>query len=52
VEFASVVDAVHCAVEVQQAVPERETGIAAGVRIAYDLALKEMGFASWEDRIP
>src|SRR5271167_2534301 len=33
VEFASVVDAVRCAVEVQQAMPERNTGIAAESRI-------------------
>jgi class 3 adenylate cyclase len=33
VEFASVVDAVRCAVEVQQAMPERNTGIAADNRI-------------------
>ena len=33
VEFASVVDAVRCAVEVQQAVPERDTGVAADNRI-------------------
>jgi adenylate cyclase len=33
VEFASVVDAVRCAVAVQQAMPERETGIAADNRI-------------------
>jgi TolB-like protein len=33
VEFASVVDAVRCAVEVQQAMPERNTGIAADCRI-------------------
>jgi adenylate cyclase len=33
VEFASVVDAVRCAVEVQQAMPERETGVVAGSRI-------------------
>jgi len=33
VEFASVVDAVRCAVEVQQAIPERDTGIAADKRI-------------------
>jgi TolB-like protein len=33
VEFASVVDAVRCAVEVQQAMPERNTGIAADSRI-------------------
>ena len=33
VEFASVVDAVRCAVEVQQAMPEHNTGVAAGSRI-------------------
>ena len=33
VEFASVVDAVRCAVSVQQAMPERNTGIAADSRI-------------------
>jgi adenylate cyclase len=33
VEFASVVDAVRCAVEVQQAMPERNTGTAADNRI-------------------
>jgi adenylate cyclase len=33
VEFASVVDAVRCAVEVQQTMPERNTGIAADNRI-------------------
>src|SRR5947209_15707416 len=33
VEFASVVDAVRCAVAVQQAMPERNTGVAAGTRI-------------------
>jgi adenylate cyclase len=33
VEFASVVDAVRCAVEVQQAIPERDTGVAADNRI-------------------
>src|SRR6516225_6635824 len=33
VEFASVVDAVRCAVEVQQAMPERNTGLAADNRI-------------------
>src|SRR5436853_5133456 len=32
-EFASVVDAVRCAVEVQQAMPERNTGVAADNRI-------------------
>jgi adenylate cyclase len=33
VEFASVVDAVRCAIEVQQAMPERNAGVAAGSRI-------------------
>jgi adenylate cyclase len=33
VEFASVVDAVRCAVELQQAMPERNTGVAADSRI-------------------
>jgi adenylate cyclase len=33
VEFASVVDAVRCAVEVQQAMPERNTGVAEDNRI-------------------
>src|SRR6516165_4936653 len=33
VEFASVVDAVRCAVEVQQAMPERNTGVGAESRI-------------------
>jgi TolB-like protein/class 3 adenylate cyclase len=33
VEFASVVDAVRCAVEVQQAMPERNTGVGADHRI-------------------
>src|SRR6201993_5357037 len=33
VEFASVVDAVRCAVEVQQAMPERNPGVAADSRI-------------------
>ena len=33
VEFASVVDAVRCAVAVQQAMPERNTGVAADIRI-------------------
>jgi adenylate cyclase len=34
VEFASVVDAVRCAVAVQQAMPERNTGVASDNRIA------------------
>src|SRR5882762_5531602 len=33
VEFASVVDAVRCAVAVQQAMPEQNTGVATGSRI-------------------
>jgi adenylate cyclase len=33
VEFASVVDAVRCAVDVQQAMPERNTSVAADNRI-------------------
>jgi adenylate cyclase len=33
VEFASVVDAVRCAVELQQAMPERDTGLGADSRI-------------------
>src|SRR5271166_1505020 len=33
VEFASVVDGVRCAVEVQQAMPERNTSVAADSRI-------------------
>ena len=33
VEFGSVVDAVRCAVEVQQVMPERNTGVEAGNRI-------------------
>jgi adenylate cyclase len=33
VEFASIVDAVRCAVEVQRAMPERDTGVAADNRI-------------------
>jgi adenylate cyclase len=35
VEFASVVDAVQCAVEIQRAVAERETGVAADQRIRF-----------------
>src|SRR5215469_10193628 len=33
VEFASVVDAVRCAVEVQRAMPERNTGVAAELEL-------------------
>jgi adenylate cyclase len=36
-EFASVVDAVRCAVEVRQAMPERNTSVAAGCRDVPDL---------------
>ena len=35
VEFASVVDAVRCAVAVQQTMPERNTGIALGHRLLH-----------------
>ena len=38
-EFASVVDAVRCAVEVQQAMPEQNSGIAADNRIELRLSL-------------
>ena len=37
VEFASVVDAVRCAVAVQQAMPKRNTGVAAESRIDINL---------------
>src|SRR5206468_2915026 len=33
VEFASIVDAVRCAVEVQQAMPDLNTGVAADTRL-------------------
>jgi class 3 adenylate cyclase len=39
VEFASVVDAVRCAVEVQQAMPERNTGTAADNRIEWRIGI-------------
>jgi adenylate cyclase len=39
VEFASVVDAVRCAVEVQQTMPERDTGIGADNRIELRIGL-------------
>src|SRR6516162_2973194 len=39
VEFASVVDAVRCAVEVQQAMPERDTGVAADNRIEFRIGI-------------
>src|SRR5215467_9721919 len=39
VEFASVVDAVRCAVEVQQAMPERNTGVAADSRIEFRIGI-------------
>jgi hypothetical protein len=37
VEFASVVDAVRCAVAVQQAMPERNTSVAADKRIEFNI---------------
>ena len=39
VEFASVVDAVRCAVEVQQAMPERNTDVAADSRIEFRIGI-------------
>ena len=39
VEFASVVDAVQCAVEVQQAMAEREAGVSKDRRIAYRVGI-------------
>jgi len=42
VEFASVVDAVRCAVAVQQAMPERNTGIAADNRIELRIGIKRV----------
>src|ERR1700739_3579146 len=39
VEFPSVVDAVRCAVAVQQAMPERNTGVAADSRIALRIGI-------------
>jgi len=39
VEFASVVDAVRCAVAVQQAMPERNTGVAADNRIEWRIGI-------------
>jgi len=39
VEFASVVDAVRCAVEVQQAMPERDTGVGVENRIELRIGL-------------
>jgi hypothetical protein len=41
VEFASVVDAVRCAVEVQQAMAERNTGVAAGMWLRIDARLPD-----------
>src|SRR6266852_661529 len=38
-EFASVVDAVRCAVEVQQAMPERNAGVAAESRIEFRIGI-------------
>src|SRR5437588_6503731 len=40
VEFASVVDAVRCAVAVQQTMPERNTGVAADNRIELRIGIK------------
>jgi len=39
VEFASVVDAVRCAVAVQQAMPERNTGVGAESRIEFRIGI-------------
>ena len=39
VEFASVVDAVRCAVEVQQAMTERNTGVGAETRIEFRIGI-------------
>jgi adenylate cyclase len=39
VEFASVVDAVRCAVEMQQAMPERNTGVPAESRIEWRIGI-------------
>jgi adenylate cyclase len=39
VEFASVVDAVRCAVAVQQAMPERNTGVATDGRIEFRIGI-------------
>jgi adenylate cyclase len=39
VEFASVVDAVRCAVEVQQRMPERNSGVAADSRIEWRIGI-------------
>jgi adenylate cyclase len=39
VEFASVVDAVRCSVEVQQAMPERNTGVTADRRIEFRIGI-------------
>src|SRR5437899_12136862 len=41
VEFASVVDAVRCAVAVQQAMPERNTGVAADRRIELRIGINQ-----------
>ena len=41
VEFASVVDAVRCAVEVQQAMPERHTDFGAGNRIELRIGIHQ-----------
>jgi TolB-like protein/class 3 adenylate cyclase len=39
VEFASVVDAVRCAVEIQQAMPERNIGVASDSRIEWRIGI-------------
>ena len=39
VEFASVVDAVRCAVAVQQAMPDRNVGVAANSRIEWRIGI-------------
>ena len=39
VEFASVVDAARCAVEVQQSMPEHDAGVAAANRIELRIAI-------------
>src|SRR5437867_13132197 len=48
VEFASVVDAVRCAVAVQQAMPERNTSVGADNRIELRI---EIGRASCRERV-
>ena len=39
VEFASVVDAVRCAVEIQRAMPEREAGLSSDKRILFRIGI-------------